>query len=117
MAVGAWHVFHGGPAKALRQLRARIRRLNDSHGTINSTTGGYHETITRAYIALLDDFLGRRPSNEALADSVRALLESPLADRKALLAFYSEARLMSVEARLGWCDPDLRPLPATSRNV
>jgi hypothetical protein len=112
LAVGMWHVFEGGPAKALRQLRARIRRLNDAHGTANTTTSGYHETVTRAYVALLADFLSHRPANEALVDTVQALWRSPLAGREVLLAYYSRERLMSVEARLSWLEPDRRPLPA-----
>jgi hypothetical protein len=111
LAVGAWHVAGGGPGKALRQLRARIRRLNDAHGTANTTTSGYHETVTHAYVALVDDFLARRPKGEALAEAAQALLASPLADRKILLDFYSQDLLMSVDARLGFVEPDLKPLP------
>ena len=61
LIMGAWHVARFGPAQALERLRARIRALNDAHGTVNSDTGGYHETITRAYVRLIAAFLSARP--------------------------------------------------------
>ena len=53
LAVGAWHVDRYGPDEALTRLRDGIRALNDSHGTINSASSGYHETITRAYVRVI----------------------------------------------------------------
>jgi hypothetical protein len=55
LAVGTWHARRSGPERAIDQLRERIRRLNDFHGTPNTETRGYHETITRAYVFLLVD--------------------------------------------------------------
>jgi hypothetical protein len=91
------------------RLRAGITRLNESHGTVNSATGGYHETVTCAYVHLLDAFAARNVDKTA-AERVTALLGGPLADKKALLRFYSRERLESVQARLGWAEPDLAPL-------
>jgi len=110
LAVGLWHVSRHGGDGALARLRAAISQLNESHGTVNSPTGGYHETITRAYVHLLAAFVAER-SDKTAAELVTAMLESPLADRKALLRFYSHERLDSVEARLGWVEPDLARLP------
>jgi hypothetical protein len=39
------------------------------------------------------------------------LLASPLAARDVLTRHYSKALLFSVEARRGWIEPDLEPLP------
>jgi len=41
---------------------------------------------------------------------VAQLLDSPLADREALFAFYSRERLMSTLSRAEWVEPDLAPL-------
>jgi hypothetical protein len=106
LVMGAWHVFHFGPEGALHRLRAGIRRLNLAHGTPESPTRGYHETITRAYVELLALFLERFAPGTPLVTRVAALLSSPLAAREALLAFYDRARLMSPEARAGWLPPD-----------
>jgi hypothetical protein len=111
LAMGAWHVARFGPDAALERLRAGIRALNAAHGTIDSDTRGYHETITRAYVMLITSFLRGRPDGEALDDSVAALLAGPLAARDVLARHYSRALLFSVSARRGWVEPDLEPLP------
>lgn len=110
LAVGLWHVRQFGSVEALERLRVAIRRLNDSHGTPNSDTRGYHETITRAYVELLAQFLNAAPATASLGESVERLLASPVADRQAMLRFYSPTRLMSVEARRQWLEPDVAPL-------
>ena len=110
LAMGAWHVSRFGPEEALEHLRARIRALNDVHHTLNSDTSGYHETITRAYVRLIADFLRARPVEEIDA-SVAAMLASTLGARDVLMRHYSKSVLFSVAARRGWVEPDLRPLP------
>jgi hypothetical protein len=111
LIMGAWHVHSFGPRKALEFLRERIRRLNEANGVTNSETEGYHETITRTYVALIADHLARAPQRP-LAARVATLLAGPLAARDALLRHYSRARLFTPAARLGWVEPDLVPLPA-----
>ena len=110
LAIGMWHIHTYGADDALTRLRNGIRRLNDSHGTLNTETSGYHETVTRAYVQLLSQFLDACPSAMPLAERVSLLSASPLADRAALLTFYSRERLMSPEARANWVEPDIRPL-------
>ncbi|MEP7346781.1 MAG: hypothetical protein ABI877_16025 [Gemmatimonadaceae bacterium] len=110
LAIGAWHVDRYGPDDALARMRTGIRRLNDSHGTPNTSTSGYHETITRAYVQLLRAFLRECPSEEPLHGRVDRLTTSRLAERNFLLSFYSSQRLMSEGARTAWIEPDLVPL-------
>jgi hypothetical protein len=111
LMIGAWHVARFGPDAALDRLRAGIRALNAAHGTIDSDTRGYHETITRAYVRLIASFIGGRPEGEALDATVAALLASPLAARDVMARHYSKALLFSVAARRGWVEPDREPLP------
>jgi hypothetical protein len=110
LTVGAWHVDQHGAAEALLLLRERIRRLNESHGNVNTTTAGYHETITAAYVTLIAAYLDACPPGLPLSTRVERLLASPLAARDMLLAFYSRERLMSRDARAQWVEPDLAPL-------
>jgi len=110
LSVGLWHVERYGRDGALVRLRTGIRRLNESHGSVNSATAGYHETITAAYVELLAQYLECREDGESLSAAIARLLGGPLAARDALLAFYSGERLMSVEARAAWVEPDVARL-------
>jgi hypothetical protein len=110
LTVGAWHVDRYGPAEALLLLRSGIRRLNESHGNVNTATSGYHETITAAYVTLLAAYLDACPPGLPLSARVEQLLASPLAGRDMLFTFYSRECLLSVDARARWVEPDLAPL-------
>jgi adenylate kinase family enzyme len=112
LAVGALHVDRYGPEGALERLRRGIRRLNESHGGVNSDSDGYHETITVAYVQLLSQFLATCPGGMPLPERVASLLDSPLAAKRALSVFYSTDRLMSTTARAQWVEPDRGPLRA-----
>jgi hypothetical protein len=110
LRVGAWHVYHEGRDAALALLRARIRGLNAHHGTPNSGTSGYHETITVAYVHLIDELLAEFPEATPLPTRVDVLASGPLADKDLLLGFWSRALLFSERARSVWVPPDRAPL-------
>ncbi|NNC47921.1 MAG: hypothetical protein HKO13_05760 [Sphingomonas sp.] len=93
------------------KLPGLIRRFNESVGGINDDTQGYHDTVTKAYLAGVRAFLATRPKEESLTTSVNALLVSPVGRRDWPLKFYSDDRLFSVEARRGFIAPDLKQLP------
>jgi hypothetical protein len=110
LRVGLWHVHRHGADEALTRLRTGIRRLNESHGGVNSATDGYHETITVAYVTLLAQYLQIGPRELSLPERAERLLASPLAHTAALSAFYSRDTLMSITARARWVEPDIAPL-------
>lgn len=110
LVVGLWHVHRYGAHDALLRLRHGIRRLNESHGGVNTSTNGYHETITAVYVQLLAQYLESAPTDMPLDMRAIALLASPLAAKDVLFAFYSRERLMSTAARAAWIDPDVTPL-------
>ena len=114
LIVGLWHVDRYGGDEALSRLRSGIRRLNESHGGVNSATNGYHETITAAYVQLLAQSLESCSEDLSFGERVALLLASPLAAKRALSAFYSTERLLSTTARAGWVEPDLGPLSAAT---
>ena len=116
IAVGTWCVHQYGAIAALAHLRREIPRLNDVHGTPNSDTRGYHETITQAYVWLIAARLAARPPAD-IADAVQDVMRSPLAQSTALAPYYSRDVLMSVAARRGWVPPDLRALPIAASDT
>jgi hypothetical protein len=89
-----------------------IRRYNVSVGGVNDATQGYHETITRAFVAGVRAYLARSGERDLLA-AVNGLLAAPEGQRDWPLRFWSRDLLFSSEARLGYLPPDLGPLPGT----
>lgn len=90
------------------RLRAGIIRLNERHGLFESGARGYFETLTRAWLHLVDD--ARRRTG---VDDSRELLEvaPDLLDRSLPLRHYSHDVLNSLHARSVFVTPDLLPLP------
>ena len=92
------------------EIAGVIRRFNESVGGVNDDTQGYHDSITRAYVAGVRLFLAQTAETD-LAERVNALLLSDMGRRDWPLRFYSRERLFSVEARRQFVEPDLGPLP------
>jgi hypothetical protein len=93
------------------KLPGFIRRFNESVGGVNSDTEGYHDTITRAYLRGIRLFLSDADVTRPIDELVNELLMSPMGRRDWPLRFWSKERLMSVEARRGWVEPDLTAMP------
>jgi hypothetical protein len=89
-------------------MRVGIIRLNARHGLVETPSRGYHETITRVWLALI-----RALRKEVPADTSTAFVDAcgDRLARDALLRHYTRDRLMSVEARARFVEPDLQPLP------
>ncbi len=93
------------------ELPTFIRRFNESVGGVNSDSEGFHETINRAYLHGIRFFLGEADLSEPLHELVNELLLSPMGRRDWPSRFWSKDRLMSVEARRQFVEPDLAALP------
>ena len=87
-----------------------IRGFNESVGGVNDDHNGYHDSITRAYVAGVRLFLSET-GETGLAARVNAMLLSDVGRRDWPLRFYSRELLFSVAARRGFVAPDLAPLP------
>ena len=93
------------------ELPGLIRRFNASVGGVNSDSEGYHETITRAYVRGIRLFVEEADRTLPLYALVNELLLSPMGRRDWPLRFWSKDRLMSVEARRNFVEPDLAAMP------
>ncbi|NND03432.1 MAG: hypothetical protein HKN91_11650 [Acidimicrobiia bacterium] len=89
-------------AEALPFLRDSIKTHNCGVGTANTAYSGYHETLTIYYIAAVF---------EADAPNPEALLDERTCDRMAALRHWQRETLFTPEARAGWVEPDVAPLP------
>ena len=98
-----------GPDGAIERARLGIQKSNAALGIEQTETGGYHDTMTIAWMRVMlaamrhhgpgdgpDQFLDQNPH---------------LLARTLLRLYYSKERIMSREARHGWVEPDLAPLP------
>ena len=92
------------------RIGAIIRGYNEAVGGTNDDGQGYHETITRIFIAGIRAHLGGCDAM-TLVGSVNALLASETGRRDWPLRFYSRDRLFSVAARRGFVASDLAALP------
>ncbi len=96
------------PALAMPRL---IRAFNDTVGTVNSDSSGYHETITLASLRAARGVFVSFPDDVPVYRIVNILMKTNFANPNWLLEYWSRDRLMSVEARRAWLDPDLKALP------
>lgn len=108
LLVGLWYLSRHPPTDALDIVRKRIRTHNESVGTANTDRSGYHETLTRFYLAAIGNHHNAH-RDKPLPASLALLLKTPLANKDYALAFYSRERLFSVSARHAWVTPDLTP--------
>src|SRR5437763_12983924 len=90
-----------------KRLPDLIRGYNVSVGGVNSDSEGYHETITRVFLAGVRLFLADAKPNEPMHELVNELLLSPMGRRDWPLRFYSTAHLFSVKARRHFVPPDV----------
>ena len=111
LAATTWLLLKHPEIDLDKQLPGIIRGYNESVGGVNDDTQGYHDTITRAFLHGVRLFLSEADVAEPIHELVNELLHSPMGRRDWPLRFWSKERLMSVEARRGWVEPDIAALP------
>ena len=114
LLAGLWYLWHYPPDEVLALVRRRIRAHNESVGTANTDSGGYHETLTVLFLHGIERHRAAHP-DVTLAKSLSLLLQSPLTSSQWPLQFYSKERLFSVAARKTWLEPELAPLESFDR--
>jgi hypothetical protein len=103
---GACYVHALGEGPAIDHMRVCIKRHNESVGTANTDTGGYHETVTIAWIKILKRLLhDSAPMNRAAF--ARLAVERFAGDRGIFGRYYEFDLVKSVEARRSWIPPTL----------
>jgi hypothetical protein len=91
---------------ATAKMRDGIFKLNAAHGTPNTPTRGYHETLTVFWMRTVSDFLGNIKDRGSLALLANEVIET-CGDSGLPLKFYSRELLFSPEARAKYIEPDL----------
>ena len=102
LVMALWYLRRHNRDEATRLIRDGIQRYNERQGNLT----GYHETITLAWVAVIERFLGVRDLDVPVSVLAGELL-GQCGDKDYLLRFYSRERLFSDEARHRWVPPDL----------
>ena len=110
-ATALWLMRYHPGLDAAQPMPALIRAYNESVGGVNDDASGYHETITLASLRAARGVFNSYPADMPVFRIVNALLSTNLANPNWLLEYWSRDRLMSVEARRNWVEPDLKSLP------
>lgn len=90
------------PQEALDRMRSGLLKFSAHHGKV-----GYHETITRFWLTILENFRTCYEYSE-LYQIVNAAV--PAFQKQLLEKYYSAAAIASDHAKREWLEPDLRPL-------
>jgi len=75
LTVALWYVSRLEEAAALERIRDGILFLNGCHGTPNTDTRGYHETLTRFWIGIVAKFLKERGEERSELEVVNELVD------------------------------------------
>ena len=98
LVMALWYLRRHNRDEATRLIRDGIRRHNERQGNLT----GYHETITLAWVAVIERFLAVRDLDVPVSVLAGELL-GQCGDKDYLLRFYSRERLFSDEARPTGC--------------
>lgn len=105
----ALHLLLEHPGDGGERIRAGILRYNRVQQIEQTLTGGYHETLTRFYIRVVERFVASADRARGLADLTDELY-ARYGDRELPYRYYSRERLQSWEARTRWVEPDIEEL-------
>lgn len=106
----AWiYLSRFGLEGAMARVRAALKRFFATK-KIDPGAMGYHETITVAWLRLVDHVMRRHPRAE---NSIAFCGRHPYLMNSSLLKlFYTDKRLYGPEAKRSFVEPDVTPLPA-----
>lgn len=116
LVVGLYFCYKNPLGVAKNLMRDGIYWLNDAHGTPNTETSGYHETLTVFWLRTVANYLDKTGRAKNLAELANGLVAT-VNDTKLPLKFYSRERLFSVEARMNYVEPDLQDFSLSIKSL
>jgi hypothetical protein len=110
LTVALWYHLTTPPADVVDRIRFGIKRFNAAQGIVTTPTGGYHETMTLFWIALVAKYLRELPGRDYSFVGLANGLIARYGDKGLPLTYYTRERLFSPKARSTWVTPDRRTL-------
>lgn len=102
------YIVRFGPAAALDKMREALLNFT---GHYNKTA--YHESITRFWVSTVNSHMQQSGRDGNLAALANEVIEQ-FGNKDLIYEYYSRDRIISPEAKAGWVEPDLKPLPQPS---
>jgi len=109
LTVACWYLCTMSGDEALGRMRDGLQRFIAHH-----KKQGYHETITRFWMELLENYLCKCHAGTSLVSRVNGAIER-FAKKDVLFSYYTRDLVMSDAARAAWVAPDLRPIADANR--
>jgi len=91
-------------------MRRGIQRYNAFNGVFTTPTTGYHETLTLFWLAIVRANFYELPAAMSPITRINKVV-SDLNNKMLALDYYTRDLIVSDDARYGWVEPDLKPLP------
>jgi hypothetical protein len=108
LTVALWYLLRRPEAEATSCIRKGILSYNAANGIKTTSNSGYHETITLFWTKLVARYLSR--VTEASIVQLANGVVHTYGDKELPFEYYSRDVLLSLEARMRWVEPDLKPI-------
>ena len=106
LSTALWYLYTYSKAEAICRIRSGIITYNHVQGGGNTPSRGYHETITLFWVWVIDNYLQQFGRDKSFEEVRTHFLGSKYAGKHLPMRYYTKKRLMSVEARSQWVEPD-----------
>jgi hypothetical protein len=110
LTVACWYLICYAEPEATLRVREGIKRYNSAQGIVTTKERGYHETMTLFWVRMVHSHLAKATLDSPLTHLINGLV-ARFSDKDLPFEYYSHDRLMSLEARTRWMEPDLKLLP------
>lgn len=110
LSVACWYLICYPVNEAMWRIREGIKRYNHSQGIVTSKDTGYHETMTVFWVRMVHAYLSKSTLECSIVNLVNDMVFE-YSNKNLPFEYYSRERLLSVQARADFIEPDLKPLP------
>lgn len=110
LEIALWYLLQYDWSRALLKMRNGIIAYNIIAGKSNTSSSGYHETITQFWLRIISAYLKTHTTDLPYSQHCDAFWMSAESNEDLPLEYYSRERLYSVKARAQWVEPDLKSL-------
>ena len=109
LTVAMWYLIERSEVEAITCIRNGILRYNASQGIKTTANSGYHETITLFWVRLVGQHISAADDGKSIVELANGVIRL-FGNKDIPFEYYTRDRLLSLEARMRWVEPDLKPI-------